>query len=645
MQLAARVPRIWTALCAMALVGCSSAGSTPGKPLGHGDAPWDRPPFDPPGGDGTDPGGGWGEDGGSGGDPGGTSGLTGDSDSWGSSGTTDPGPYTCEPWAGEPTTTTGSTEGSTSTDSEGSSTGGTVQGCDRNPGVCEPSAMQDTDAVPCCEDPDCACDTSDCAQAPCSADGYCDCLCTADPDCAVDQCASPIQTAPGVATALQCPDSSEPLVLYMSNDDSNSQASPVIARRAILDGQIVSPFQIRIHEFLNYYDLSYANPDDKPAAVGMQMRRIDAQAGEFVLLVNAQGRALTNADRRAMNLVFALDTSGSMAGEPIELLKESMRAIAASLKAGDVVSVVTWDTAQVVPLESHTVQGPNDPTLLAVVDAVDANGGTDLHAGLVKGYELAQANYSPERINRLVLISDGGANAGVTDIDIIADAASDSDGEGIYLVGVGVGNVSSYRDDLMDDVTDAGKGAYVFVDSKDEAHRLFEDHFIQVMEVSARNVQLQLTLPWYFGVKEFHGEEYSEDPAEVDPQHLAPGYAMSYHQIIAACDPAQIYETDPIKAKLTYEHPLTREPMEDELEVAIGTLVQQDANALYKADVIVGYAQSLIVIGDLVNKGDHAGAKAIADAMVTWLSTAADALQDGELVEMRDLMQLYAGNL
>ena len=71
-------------------------------------------------------------------------------------------------------------------------------------------------------------------------------------------------------------------------------------------------------------------------------------------------------------------------------------------------------------------------------------------------------------LNRLVLISDGGANAGVTDIEIIAENAAYGGSDGIYLVGVGVDKNSNYNDELMDDVTDAGKGASVFLPDEDE---------------------------------------------------------------------------------------------------------------------------------------------------------------------------------
>jgi Ca-activated chloride channel family protein len=642
-------PRVLVpALTLGAVIGACS--TIEGGILGDGDAEWERPPFSPPGGDGeAPPEDSWDDSGGS---PGGTSGLTGTA--------SDSDPTWPDSTGEDPATTDATTGGDTHMCTP-ADTGGV---CDAQAGVCEaaPEAGESGDstggtdgtdpAAPCCEDPDCACDTDDCSNLPCQADAYCDCNCPADPDCGPGVCEGkagaddrPLAAPVDPAAAAACPDTRDPVVLYMSNDDSNSQASPVLARRAIVEGGVVDPFRVRIHEFLNYYDLSYDNPADVPAQVGVQMRRIDPDTGEFVLLLYAQGKRLDRADRRPISLVFSLDTSGSMDGERLDLLKATMRAAAGNLREGDIVSVVTWNDQQSVELEGHAIAGPDDPTLLGVIDGLQAGGSTDLSAGLITAYELAEQHYAKDRINRVMLISDGGANTGLTDEQLIAEAAADENGEGIYMIGVGVGEAAGYNDLLMDTVTDKGKGAYVFIDRPEEAERSFGELFLQQVEVAARDVQMQLTLPWYFGIKEFHGEEYSADPAEVDPQHLAPNDAMSYHQTIQSCDPRQILTTDRIKARATFEDPISREAMQSEVEVAIGDVVNADATQLYKADVVVGYAQSLIVIGDLVAKGDAAGAHEVAVGMVAWLGTAADKLADKEVAEMQQLMQTYAQRL
>src|SRR4029079_11725586 len=134
-----------------------------------------------------------------------------------------------------------------------------------------------------------------------------------------------------------------------------------------------------------------------------------------------------------------------------------------------IVNMVTWNTNNNTLLSGYPVTGPSDPKVLALINGLQASGGTDLHSGLVAGYNLAQANYGTDRLNRLILISDGGANVGVTDKDLIALHSQDADKEGIYLVGVGAGPAEFYSDELMDTVTDKGRGAYVYLDTPAEA--------------------------------------------------------------------------------------------------------------------------------------------------------------------------------
>ncbi len=494
-------------------------------------------------------------------------------------------------------------------------------------------------------------------EALCGADEVCRCMCPADPDCeggehefcvpAVDEAELIDQLGPKIPVVFEeptsCPETTDPLVVYMSNDDSNSQASPALARRSIYDGQLVPPSRVRIHEFLNYYEIGDEAPSDKGARVALQMRRTDVDLGEFTMAVQAIGRGMTDEDRPPLNLVFSLDTSGSMSGERLELLKATARAAAGKLRAGDVVSMVTWSSDQVVPLEGHEVAGPDDPVVLAAIEAAAATGSTDLESGLVRAYQLAADHRFAGGINRVVLISDGGANAGVTDIDLIASQANDGDDEGTYLVGVGVGDAAGYRDTLMDAVTDAGKGAYVFIDSVEEAERQFDGRFLANLAVAARDVKFQLTLPWYFGIKKFHGEEYSPNPAEVESQHLSANDTMTFHQIIAACDPSHIVTCDEIKARVDYTDPLTGLEAHDEVVTTVGQIVVEDSAALRKADLVVGYAKALIVIGTLAAQNQPEQAKAVALSMAGWAQQTQAALGgDADAGEIAELMAMYA---
>jgi Ca-activated chloride channel homolog len=384
-------------------------------------------------------------------------------------------------------------------------------------------------------------------------------------------------------------DMAQPVVLYLSADDSNSMGSPVQAREFLKKGQ--APFGIRTYEFLNYYHIDF-DPPPPPQLKLFAEGDSGATPAEIKLQLGIRSFDAVK-PRRPITVTFVLDTSGSMQGPGIERERAAVKAIAASLAANDIVSMVTWNTNNQIVMNGHVVTGPNDPAVIAAADGLEAEGGTDLHSGLVKGYEIATQNYGQTRLNRVILISDGGANVGVTDETLIGEKSKDADKEGIYLVGVGAGPAGAYTDVLMDTVTDAGRGAYVYLDEPAEAQRMFVTRFDETMEVAARGVQIELTLPWYFKISKFYGEEFSMNPEEIEPQHLAPSDAMVIHQILQACDPAVINKADPVKVKVTWKTPLTYQNQETSLDITVGDLLSADKPHLAKGEAIVAYAEAL----------------------------------------------------
>jgi Ca-activated chloride channel family protein len=273
------------------------------------------------------------------------------------------------------------------------------------------------------------------------------------------------------------------------------------------------------------------------------------------------------------------------------LEQAAVNAIAASLQAGDVVSMVTWNDTNTVVLDSLLVTGPSDPTLLAANAALVAGGSTNLYSGLTVGYGLAQKNYAAGQLNRVILISDGQANTGVTEAKVIGDAAALNDGDGIYLVGVGVGD--GVNDTLMDAVTDAGRGAYVYLDQAGEAQRMFVDRFDETMDVAARAVQVQLKLPWYFGLRKFYGEAVSSNPRAIEPQHLAPDDAMVFVQDLVACSPDQVVASDAVEVITRWQVPITHVAQQASYQATVGELLERAQVWQPKGRAIVAYAEAL----------------------------------------------------
>jgi Ca-activated chloride channel family protein len=391
-------------------------------------------------------------------------------------------------------------------------------------------------------------------------------------------------------------DATQPVVLYLSADDSNSMASPAEAREAIRAGQ--QPQSVRTYEFLNYYDIDLPAPAFPELALFADAAPAPEE-GAFDLMLAVRSHDAP-AIRRPMTVTLVVDTSGSMGGAPIDRARAAIVAIAGQLQDGDIVNLLTWDTENLVVLDGHVVDGPSDPTVILAAERLEADGATDLDAGLRAGYELAEASWGADRLNRVVMISDGGANVGETTASIIGQASDDADREGIYLVGVGTGPLGSYTDDLMDIVTDMGRGAYVYLDTVAEAEVMFGDRFDETMEVAARDVRVEVTLPWYFQMLRFYGEEYSEDPEEVEPQHLAPGDTTVILQTIRACDASVVDAADAVKLKVTWQTPLARQARETVLETTVGALLAQDHGRLEEARTIVAFAEALKT-GDAVD--------------------------------------------
>ncbi|WP_146156168.1 vWA domain-containing protein [Enhygromyxa salina] len=385
------------------------------------------------------------------------------------------------------------------------------------------------------------------------------------------------------------------VVLYLSPDDSNSMSSPVQVRERVLTegSESLGNVPVRVWEFMNYYGFDYAPAADGELALSASMQVREGEDATWQLQLAVSSETMTPDERPPMNVTLVLDTSGSMAGEPMNLLKESCRAIAAQLQEGDVVSIVEWDTENVWSLAGYAVSGPDDALLLEKIEDLSYGGGTDLNGGLVSGYELAQQVYDINMLNRVVLISDGGANAGVTDLELIAENAVYGGSDGIYLVGVGVAKNSNYNDELMDTVTDAGKGASVFLPDDEEIWEVFGTNFENTMVVAGREVQVELTMPPGFEIVKFSGEGFSDDPQEVDPQHIAPNDTMVFYQDVETCAPELIDDAAEITVLATWEDPWTFEAKQVEQTWTFAELTGMDQSQLLKGAAIVAYAESL----------------------------------------------------
>lgn len=389
---------------------------------------------------------------------------------------------------------------------------------------------------------------------------------------------------------------SAPVTLFLSADDSNSMADPTLNRQLLLEvGQV--PTAAKPWEYLNEAEWDFEPSEPGHVRIEASLTQTGSDPDTYGMLIAVVAPHVEPPERAPLNLVFSVDTSGSMAGGGLARAKDAMSTIAGGLQEGDVVSIVRWSGSSAVLLDSYQVDGPNDATLLETIDDMSTGGATNLANGVEAAYEQIDLNSSAGRANRVVLISDGGANVGALTADLIAERAVDAEEEGTYLIGIGVPPATNYDHVLMDAVTDLGRGAYLYIGTPDDAERLLApDQLPSLFQVAAREVRLGLTLPPNFVMDHFSGEESGWTPGAVTPQNLAANDQMLYDLDLIDCGGDGVAQGATFVVTVEWVDPTTGANHVDVAEMALADLLVASPRNWLKADALVAYAESFAAV-------------------------------------------------
>jgi len=226
-------------------------------------------------------------------------------------------------------------------------------------------------------------------------------------------------------------------------------ASYAIARRKILSGQLPPASAVRVEEFVNYFRYQYEAPTGgAPFAVHMDAAPSPFSKGQHLLRVGVQAKKLSLRERKSANLVFLADVSGSMSSpDKLELAKRALRILVNNLKDGDTVALVTYAGNTRVVLEPTGLDKKAE--IVSAIEDLHSGGSTAMASGLQLAYDLAAKNLAPNRLSRVIVLSDGDANVGNTSHDaILASIAKHvKDGVTLSTAGFGMGN---YKDTMME---------------------------------------------------------------------------------------------------------------------------------------------------------------------------------------------------
>lgn len=263
-----------------------------------------------------------------------------------------------------------------------------------------------------------------------------------------------------------------------------------VGRRYLEQGSLPPAASVRVEEYINAFDYNYENPDDEMMGLTIDGGPSPLAEDRWLVRVGVQAQRVEAQDRPAAHLTFVVDTSGSMdSASRLGLVRESLSLLVEQLNADDTVAIVTYSDRSGVVLQPTSVRDRG--RILDAIARLEPAGSTNLEAGLRSGYELAAAVLVPGEINRVILASDGIANAGLTDPDALADLIRRDADRGIQLVTVGYG-MNGFNDTLMEQIADQGDGFYAYVDTLGEAERLFEDELTSTLLTVALDAKIQV---------------------------------------------------------------------------------------------------------------------------------------------------------
>ena len=381
----------------------------------------------------------------------------------------------------------------------------------------------------------------------------------------------------------------------LSPDDSTSMASAQLIKA----GMSSAGGQILPHEVINYYDppaslrdvavLEHQWTTAEGLLVGVDGARLMANEDgveSLELLVHLYAPLVPVAERRPWNIHLCVDVSGSMAGDNIAFARESLQLLVDAMQEGDRLSLTTFDDVGKRVFASLDVFN-NLPQIRSAIDALHEGGSTNMMAGLEIAYAEAEAHYDPAFVNRVLLFSDGMANVGDTDLEHFASLTRINNNEGIYLSGVGVG--LSYAVDTMDALTDAGKGAHVFLPSRAEVQVIFGQMVRKLIEVAADDLSIEVSLPGSFHLQSFSGEEVSTDPNQRVPNVvLAAGDDMTLLARFLTADAAAF--DDVIDLTVRYRPLASAEQKLMQQTLSLSDLVQAPGALLERTRLVDQYA-------------------------------------------------------
>lgn len=391
-------------------------------------------------------------------------------------------------------------------------------------------------------------------------------------------------------------------------------ASYAVMRNSLLSGHLPEPDAVRIEEMMNYFPYDYPRPEgDQPFRPTVSMLQTPWNPETRLVHIGIQGAMPDEQDRPPLNLVFLIDTSGSM-DQPAKLglLKQSFALMLGQLRDQDQVAIVAYagSAGQVLAPTAAS----DRRAILAALDRLEAGGSTAGQAGLQQAYATAANMAQDGEVSRVILATDGDFNVGLSDPEALKRHIADQRDSGTYLsvVGFGRGNLD---DTTMQALAQNGNGQAAYIDTLAEAQKVLVDQLTGALFPIANDVKIQVefnpaTVAEYrligYETRALRREDFNND--RVDAGDIGAGHAVTaLYEITPVGSPAQLSDplryrsapaTDGARDELGYLRLRYKSPGND-----TSSLIEQAITVGMPAGTDTGFAAAIAGFGQVL-RGD-----------------------------------------
>lgn len=427
--------------------------------------------------------------------------------------------------------------------------------------------------------------------------------------------------------------SEQPLSTFSIDVDTAAYAN---VRRFINNGNLPPHDAVRIEEMINYFNYDYPSPEslEQPFRIISEIAPTPWNSGSYLLNIGIKGYQPPQSEQPARNLVFLLDVSGSMnAPNKLDLVKKSLRLLVNQLGTQDRVAIVVYAGASGVVLPS--TPGNQHYEIIHALERLEAGGSTNGGAGIDLAYAIAQQNYLPHGVNRVILATDGDFNVGPSSSEALVNLIKEKKRSGIALsvLGFGMGN---YNDQMLEEITNAGDGNASYIDNLQEAQKVLVQDVGGTLYTIARDTRIQIEfnpqqVSSYrligYENRLLHSEDFNND--HVDAGDVGAGHSVTALYEITLKDRLRYQVDKPVQTvfddELAYLKLRYKKPGESNSREMVHRLRKQDIRqTLSQSSDNFRFSAAVAAFGLLLRNSEKAGDYSLAEVETLAYQSRAD---------------------